>query len=361
MVRSQHAAHHLNDSLRRSRLPSSSPHALLAFQSFPNLFKMHLPPLDVAVYPVVSMNYGRYARTSTRPSSTTSNDSFSSSSSSSTCAPTTDFSSIQKTIQGVFRSTKVTVKEAECLTGRLHQVYLARLADGSALVLKYPPHRSTRALRHERYGLETEHKTLEILRGFQDLPVPQAYKYKARGGNLDSSFLLMSYVPGTRLADLLPRLSAKQRSAIDYTLGTYVRALTMLTATSFGTTHEVFSKKGRSTWRETFLALLESALRDGEDMLVTLPYDSIRYYINQHAHELDDVKTPYMIPLGMCDPQNVLIHEQTSRITGLVGFSNVFWGDPLMNCGIANDSDAFFQGLGERPPQTGAPYSRRLM
>lgn len=171
----------------------------------------------------------------------------------------------------------------------------------------------------------------------------------------------MSYVPGQPLSKLSPCLSAGERKSVDRTLGYYVRTLTSLSATQFGSTHRVFAKKGDSSWRESFMALLEAALRDAEDMLVTVPYDSIRYYVGRHAQYLDEVREPRLVALDVCEPQNVLLDEQTKQVTGVVGFSNVLWGDPLMSGGVANGSEAFYEGYGECPSRTGGVKSRLLM
>lgn len=172
---------------------------------------------------------------------------------------------------------------------------------------------------------------------------------------------MMSSVPGRKLSTLLPYLTASEQSNIDRTLGSYVRALTALSETQFGTTHRVFAKKGSSSWREAFLALMEAALRDAEDMLVTVPYDSIRYYIGRQSHRLDEVTEPRLVALDVCNPQNVLVDEKTKSITGLVGFSNVIWGDPLMSSGFQGGSQAFFEGFGEFPSRFGGPRARLLM
>ncbi|KAF2444353.1 hypothetical protein P171DRAFT_414328 [Karstenula rhodostoma CBS 690.94] len=325
--------------------------------------EMHLPPLDAAVYPVVPTNNGRHISRAARASSTVSSISSSSSLSSPTCAPSADFSGIQRAIQSVFRSSKITVQKAERIPGRLHQVYRAQLTDGSIFVLKCPPHTSSRALRHEKHGLETELRTLRYLREYcqGQLPVPEVYQYQEHGGVLGSPFLLMSFVQGRKLSEMLPYLSTHERNTIDRTLGSYMRTITALNAQQFGMTHNVFANKGSTSWRKAFRALLESTLRDCEDMLVTLPYDSIRYYVEQHVHTLDEVQTPCIVAMDMCDAQSVLVDEQTKQVTGLVGFSNVIWGDPLMNEAIANGSDAFFEGYGERPPRSAGPHTRQLM
>lgn len=159
----------------------------------------------------------------------------------------------------------------------------------------------------------------------------------------------MSHIPGVTLSSISTVLLQHERNTIDRQLGTYIRTLTALSATQFGLTHRVFAKKGCSTWREAFLALLEGALRDAEDMLVTIPYDSLRYYVAKNAQYLDEVKEPRLVALNVCEPDNVLVDERTKNVTGLVGWSNVIWGDALMSGGIADGSASFFEGLGERP------------
>lgn len=125
--------------------------------------------------------------------------------------------------------------------------------------------------------------------------------------------------------------------------------------------HRVFDNRGSKSWREAFLALLEAALRDAEDILVTIPYDSIRYYITQQGHALDEVVEPNLVALDVCKPDNVLIDEYTKQVTGLVGFSSVVWGDALMNGGLARGSEAFFEGFGECPVRIGGVKTRMLM
>lgn len=322
---------------------------------------MLLPPLDVVAYPAFTMSRGAYASRPPRPSSTASSTSSSSSTSSRAYTTSPDFLSIQKLVHTVFRSSKITVQQAERLRSRIHQVYLAKLADDGLLVLKCLPAGNTRLLRHEKRTLDTEVKTLETLYEYTQLPVSRIIKYDNHGGLFGSPYLIMGHLPGRRLSELAPHLAATERNMIDHTLGSYVHSLSSLSATQFGMTHRVFEHKGCKSWREAFLALLEGALRDGEDMLVTIPYDSIRYYITKHAHALEEVTEPRLVALDVCCPDNVLVDEETMRVTGLVGFSNVIWGDPLLSGGIANGSEAFFEGFGECPVRTGGVKIRMLM
>ncbi|KAJ4344995.1 hypothetical protein N0V95_006032 [Ascochyta clinopodiicola] len=267
----------------------------------------------------------------------------------------------QRLIQAVFQSSKILVKQAERLQSQLQQVYLAKLADDTLLVLKCLPPANMRLLRHEKNTLKTEVKTLEILHECTQLPVPRVIKYDSHGGQFGSPFAVMNHIPGRKLSELSKHLTYTERSAIDRSLGVYVRNLTLLSAAQFGMAHQVFDHKGCRSWREAFLALLEAALRDAEDMLVTIPYDSIRYYISKHSHVLDEVAEPSLVAMNVCKSENVLVDEHTKHVNGLLGFSNVIWGDALMSGGLANGSDAFFEGFGECPMVTGGAGIRTLM
>ena len=311
--------------------------------------KMHLPPLDVAVYPVVTMSHGRYGG-SGRPTSTSSNVSNS-----------PDFSIVQKLVRHVFRSSRVVVQQVERLQGHLQQVYLVRMVDGGALMLKCPPSFNTRLLRHEQRGLETEAKIVELLAANTQLPVPRFIKHDPQGGSLGSPYLMLSHIPGTPLAEVAPYLSASERSIVDRTLGAYVRSITSLAAPSFGITHRVFSGTGSATWREAFLSLLESALRDAEDMLVSVPYDNIRYHVARHGYLLEEISEARLVPLDMGRLENVLLDDRTKQVCGLLGFSNVIWGDPMIAAVFTNASEAFYEGYGECPARTGPAHVRQLL
>lgn len=324
---------------------------------------MLLPPLQVAELPTFTMSRGAYTFTSRppRPSSTVSSSSSTSSTSSRACAASLDFPSIQKIIRIVFWSARVTVLQAERLPSRIHQVYLTNLTDGSSLVLKCPPPTNVRLLRHEKHTLESEVKVLDLLHDCPQVPVARVVRYDSHGGQFGSPFLILSHLPGRTLSELSSKLTAVERNSIDRTLGSYVRSLTSLSAPQFGSSHRVFDNRGSKSWREAFLAILEAALRDAEDILVTIPYDSIRFYITKHSHVLDEVVEPRLVALDICRPDNVLLDESSKCVTGILGFSNVLWGDALMNGGLANGSEAFFEGFGQCPARVGGIKIRMLM
>jgi hypothetical protein len=308
---------------------------------------MHIPPFDMAAHPVVTMSHGRYGHSARSRSS------------SSTAARSPDFSSIQKLVRSIFRSSRLSIVQVEHLPSRLYQVYLLRLTDGTSLVLKCPPPPNTRLLRHEQRSLEGEAKILEALSSNTQHCTPICIDHEPRGRSLGSPHLLLRCVPGKRLSEL--SLSAGYRRVVDRTLGAYVRSITSLTADTFGLPHRVFAGTGSPSWRVAFLSLVESALRDAEDMLVSVPYDSIRQHMARYGRLLDEVTEARLVPLDVGDPENVLVDEQTKQVTGLVGFSNAVWGDPFMATVFEGASTAFLEGYRECPARVGSARIRLLL
>jgi len=142
----------------------------------------------------------------------------------------------------------------------------------------------------------------------------------------------------------------------------YIRAVSSITAATFGPTHRVLAGAGSPTWREAFLSLLESALRDAEDMLVSIPYDSIRYYVSSQRHLLDAIATSRLVALDAGEPRNVLVDERSRLVVGLLGFGNVIWGDPLMAGVFAEASEEFWEGYGADSHDTdGGEGNRKRM
>lgn len=125
--------------------------------------------------------------------------------------------------------------------------------------------------------------------------------------------------------------------------------------------HRVSAGTGSTSWREAFVSLLESALRDAEDMLVTMPYNSIRYHILRHGPMLDQVTEARLVPINAGQPENVLLDEGTRQVYGLLGFSDVVWGDPLMAGVFMDASEAFYQGYGEYPVRERNARVRQLI
>ena len=310
------------------------------------LLTMHLAPLDGAVIPSITMNL---------PSSRRSR--------SSTPADAVDFTKAQELARTVLPSSSVSLYQLERLPSSIHRLHLLRLTDGKQFVLKCPPGHDTRRLEIERYSLETEAQVLDrVQANAPDVPLPRRIKYDSSANSIIARpYLLRGYIPGTRLSDVIHSIPSSERTRLDRALGEHLRDLSTITAPSFGSARRVSSGHGSRTWAAGFSSLLESILRDGEDILVSIPYESIRYYTAIHSHHLDHVETPRLVALDVGLPSNIIVDGRSKSIVGLLGFDSVVWGDPMMGGAFADASDAFWEGFGMCPARNGPERIRQLL
>ena len=67
---------------------------------------------------------------------------------------------------------------------------------------------------------------------------------------------------------------------------------------------------------------------DGEDMMINLPYLTIRDTIAQFGDSLDEITKAHLTIQGLGLPENVLVERRTNKVTGLLDFGQAIWGDP---------------------------------
>ncbi|KAF2758201.1 hypothetical protein EJ05DRAFT_439483 [Pseudovirgaria hyperparasitica] len=271
-----------------------------------------------------------------------------------------DFQSTQELLRTILQSSRICLQQVERLKGVLNRVYLVRLADGRAYVMKCPPYRSTPLLRQERHGMQDESRILKLMATAPDVPIPRIVHCREHGGSF-GPYLLRTFIPGTRLTEMAPYLTASERETIDRTLGRHMERITSSTAGTFGTSAPVFAGEGHSNWQKAFHHLLESTLRDAEDMLVSVPYESIRSHFEKHGHLLRLITTSQLVPMQAGLPENVIIDQHTKQVSGIIGFSDTIWGDPMISPVLAQASPAFWKGYGKYPSPSEGERTRQLM
>jgi hypothetical protein len=287
--------------------------------------------------------------------------SFQSSSAASQTSP--EFYALQRLLRDTYQSTTISLQQVERLQGHLHRLYTIRTADKTAFALKCSPSRDTHLLRHEQKSLETEARVTALIKANTHVPVPQQISYDSHASNaVGTPFLLRSYITGTSLADMKPYLSPSDRSELDRRLGSYMYSISQMSERSFGLYHRVNAGTGHSTWSEAFQSLIESVLRDAEDMLVSLPYDSIRYHVSSRKAVLNQIIEPRLVAIEAGEARNVLVDQsRRPQIVGLLSFSNVAWGDPMLAGVFSNASAEFWEGFGGKPPQDRGQRVRCLL
>lgn len=243
-----------------------------------------------------------------------------------------NMNALHEIVQTVFQSARLLVYHTREFPNHLHRISLLHLSDGSSIILKVSPPPSVPLLKHERGGLETEALALALL-AKSGLPVPSVLRYEKTGKTLGVPFLLMTHVRGIHLSEALKFMSRTERIAVERQISAFEMAISQHTSTVFGPLCLVSAGRGYSTWREAFKAMLESILKDAEDMFLNLPYSQIRQQIGRTEKVLDEVEHASLIVSGLGDADNVLIDERSKEITGFIDFKQALWGDIEMGKG----------------------------
>ncbi|KAI9710500.1 MAG: hypothetical protein M1820_002636 [Bogoriella megaspora] len=304
---------------------------------------MHLLPLAVSPLPIVKMNHAfPHRSTPLSPPSTP------------------ELDNISKLVTQYIRGS-AGVHQIERIPGHLRRIYKIRMTDRSILILKLAPSTNVRQLRREHDALAIEATALQLLAARSQVPIPQLIQHDPHDRTTISAHSLQTYRPGVNMSYLSTQLSSSQRDNIYRTLGTYFRQVSSLAAPKFGSPNAVFAGSGFDTWRECFSHMLESVLRDGEDVLVNLPYDVIRYHMHKQSLFLDEVTEARVVLLEITNEKNVLIDEQTKQVNGLVDLSEVVLGDPFMATAFIRPNLAFLEGYGSGPSQATSETVRQLL
>ncbi|KAI1385264.1 uncharacterized protein F4822DRAFT_432111 [Hypoxylon trugodes] len=253
---------------------------------------------------------------------------------------------------------------------RLLRFFSIKISDGRTLILSLPPPPTLRLLRSERAASVSEslltkwllegalqapiqaggsiqdkadyHPTTEIQLKQDNLKVssketinlkedvlrflPILVAYSLSSTELGSPFNIFEPTRGVPLSKLPTPLTTPERKVIDLERGQLIRRLSnftspngvfgpvtgvintqLPTADTHGTQLANQSFRGARTWKHAFHSLLESVLRDAEDMAVTISYEPIRGYFNRLGYLLDGIKIARLVLLDAGDDSNVLV------------------------------------------------------
>lgn len=261
-----------------------------------------------------------------------------------------------------------TVVSITSLGRHLHQVLLLKLNNEGECVLKRPSI-ITGYLRHEKVGLRVEAEVLLLLLSKQssdkdskdNIPIPELLHSHLSHAFPDLPYLITAHLPGAALSTLAPAMSPENERKINESLGKHLHTLSAHHAASFGDVVRVRDGKGFKTWREAFSSRLEMVLQDAQDVLVMLPYDSIRDYLGSHGACLDAIVKPQLVLLSAAK-RDVLVDEKTMQVTGLFGWSSAVWGDPLAaEMLVCSPGEGLLEGFGMPGKTEGDANVRRLL
>ncbi|TEY85301.1 hypothetical protein BOTCAL_0014g00310 [Botryotinia calthae] len=279
----------------------------------------------------------------------------------------------------------------ELPSAQLPRLYTLNMSNDNKLLLSFAPSLAVRLLRHEttlQYseatlvhfldtssqkskGVNTngiasiEHDLASIK--LEDV-IPKMLRHASNNREMALPYTIFEPTAGKTLSALSVYLSLSDRRLIDKQVGSLTRSLASLTSPNgtFGTAARVLPDpfkqshpsaplgSGSTTWSEAFNTLLESILRDGEDMAVLLPYDVVRSHYQRLSWRMDAVKLPRLVLLDLGE-RNVMIEDgikegsshiptESLKLTGLRNWSQGIFGDPLLSNVFENPSEGFMEG-----------------
>ncbi|MGW2652465.1 phosphotransferase family protein [Streptomyces sp. NPDC001478] len=246
--------------------------------------------------------------------------------------------------------------------GWFNVAYRIRLRDGAEVVLKIAPPPSVEVMTYERGAMETELRTLDLLRTRTSVPVPRV-DFADRSRELcDADYFFMAFVDADNLALVADALPAAAREAYMERMGAANRAINAVRGEGFGP----LAGPPVATWREAFTTMVEDVLRDGERRKVDLgrPYEEFRAVLAAHAGSLDEVTEPCLVEWDLW-AGNVMVRD--GRIAAVIDHERAFYGDPLIEVGFAGtqldafgDPAPFLRGYGHGPLSAAEEVRRRL-
>ncbi|ETS85501.1 hypothetical protein PFICI_03526 [Pestalotiopsis fici W106-1] len=159
--------------------------------------------------------------------------------------------------------------------------------------------------------------------------LPELIAHSPLSHDLGVAFNLTEPSRGSVISLLSPPLSEEERVDLDYQKGQFIRLMTTLKApnSKFGPAVAVIGQQGPlsdsssaaassalggiDSWSKAFHALVESILRDGEDLAVTISYSQIRHHVQRLGHLLDAVTQSRLVVLDAGSDTNVIVYRGT--------------------------------------------------
>jgi hypothetical protein len=282
----------------------------------------------------------------------------------------------------------------EVSSTQLPRLYSLSMSDDRKLLLSFAPSLAVRLLRQEATLLSSEATLIYFIAGSERRPAemegshhseievsntislsevtPKLLKHSSNNREMAYPYSIFEQTAGAPLSTLSIYLSIPERRLVDRQIGSMVRALASLTSpnNTFGTISQVLVDPfniapptappvvGCPTWSEAFNTLFEGILRDGEDMTVLLPYETVRAHYQRLSWRLDTVTIPRLVVLDAGSETNVMVDRKPDenassssaegvKMTGLRCWSQGIFGDPLICDAFESPNEGFLEGWRE--------------
>lgn len=216
------------------------------------------------------------------------------------------------------------------------------------MVLKVASDAQVKVMRHEREYVPTEAQMLRTLHEKTTIPMPELIYYDDSAEICDVPYFFMSFLEGKPLSEC-GDVNEEQRECIKGQMGDITKQICTLEAPVYGIPNIEESYCRRNS--EFVYLLFDWLLLDAEEKQVEIPGitpKQLRELIKSCAEELDSAATPRYIHTDTWDG-NIMVRD--GKMTGLVDYAAVLYGDPLMSHDFHdfgdNPTPAFLKGYGK--------------
>lgn len=216
------------------------------------------------------------------------------------------------------------------------------------MVLKVASDAQVKVMRHEREYVPTEAQMLRILHEKTSIPMPELIYYDDSTEICDVPYFFMSFLEGTPLSECRD-VNEAQRECIKGQMGDITRQICALEAPVYGIPNMPESYCKRNS--DFVYLLFDWLLLDAAEKQVEIPGitpKQLRELVKSCAEELDSATGPRYIHTDTWDG-NIMVRD--GKLTGLVDYAAVLYGDPLMSHDFHDFGDsptpAFLKGYGK--------------
>lgn len=176
----------------------------------------------------------------------------------------------------------------------------------------------------------TEHVALQRIRATTGVPVPDPIMHGVAGKDA-RPFLLMTYLPGHRWADLRHALDENDRFVLAADAAHRLRQLHEITGPRFGSLLQPeFDTAWASIQHRSHRLTADYVDRGGNPDLAS----GVHRFITAHHREIDTCRSAVLCHNDFIDGNLLICRHGKTRITGVIDLETASWNDPL--CDLAN-------------------------
>ena len=250
----------------------------------------------------------------------------------------------------------------ELADGYFNTAYHIELDDGRQTVLKVGPPKGADILTYERNILRAEADAMRLVTTDPAIPLPAVLFVDFSRTILPYEFYFMDFVEGTTWDKICDRLSDAQNSDIEQQLGQITARINAFEHPSFG-----YFAYGPDfdNWPDAFRWMCCSLFADARRYGISLELAEVDFLtqLDRYHVVLAEVIEPKLVHWDLWAGNIfVAVEGEDARITGLIDFERVLWGDPLMevHLGRLRGIEPYMAGYGEDLLATQTQRMRRI-